>query len=118
MTAALALVCGATADLPDCLIPDALALETALGRAGAADVQRYLRCTLQAHHDGDHHGHVLDLDGVDTGSVWTTWSTGGAPEKVTVLPDCPSEDGKPCVEAAGHHGGHTWQTHDPVTARR
>lgn len=110
-------VCGAIAYLPTHLVPEALALEAELGQAGTADVQRHLRCTLQAHHEGDHHGHVLDLDGVDTGSVWTTWTNGKAPEKVTVLPDCPSEDGKPCVEHRGHHGGHTWQTHDPVTTR-
>lgn len=110
-------VCGARTYLPGRLVPMALKLaRTTAGDGDPNDVQRMLRCPLTQHHDGPHHGFVMDLDGVDTGSVWTPWRTGDEPALVMVLGDCPgrSQDGtRACEEFAGHPGAHTWQLPDP-----
>lgn len=107
-------VCNARAYLPSGLVPVALALET---RSTPADteVERGLRCSLQGQHDNDHHGLVLELDGIDTGSVWTRWTTDQLPYVVVVLPDCPGAGGQACSEFAGHPGGHTPEMHDPYS---
>jgi hypothetical protein len=103
-------VCGAQTYLPAALVPLAVRLGAA-DHVTELDVQRDLRCTLEAHATGEHWALVLDLDGPDTGSVWTYWPAGGLPEKVATLPDCPDERG--CTEYAGHPGGHTSDVHDP-----
>jgi hypothetical protein len=103
--------CGALAYLGGALVP--LALEVAGGEPHTADdVLRHLRCELERGHEGPHHGLVLNLDGVETGSVWTRWGAGISPQDVVVLADCDgaSEDGmEACAEYAGHPGGHTWE---------
>ncbi|HEY5833459.1 hypothetical protein [Streptomyces sp.] len=106
-------VCGARAYLPEALVPLALRLETRADRATERDVERHLRCTLESHEAGPHWELVMDLDGPDTGSVWTYWADGSAPESVVVLPDCPGADGQPCTEYARHPGGHSPELHDP-----
>ena len=108
-------VCGARAYLPGRLVPQAVAL-AAPGTAEAGDVQRHVRCTLQAHAGGLHAGFVMQLDGVDTGSVWTHWTRGTLPAAVVVHPDCPATHPptrEPCCEYAGHPGGHTYEITDP-----
>jgi hypothetical protein len=81
------------------------------------DVQRHLRCTLEDHATADHHAFVMELDGIDTGSVWARWARGHQPATVLVLPDCPAtscdQAQEPCCEFAGHPGGHTWELDDP-----
>ncbi|WP_052397684.1 hypothetical protein [Streptomyces sp. NRRL F-5123] len=77
------------------------------GTTHPEDVERDLRCTLDAHALGDHHAFVLEVPGRDTGAVWTRWTRGHAPAVVLVLPDCPAAE--PCCEFAGHPGAHTWQ---------
>jgi len=119
MTAALApAVCGTGGYLPTALVPAAVALEKHPGWAASTDVERRLRCTLETHHRGAHHGLVLELAGVDTGSVWTTWTADQPPGTLTVLPDCPALEGgdgrEPCCGYAGHPGGHTFQLRDPL----
>lgn len=114
-SASTAPTCGNMAYLPTALVPLALAAH-AEGTYGREDVQRQLRCGLEKHHDGAHHGFVMELAGADSGSVWTRWVTDAAPEAVVVLPDCDgrTEDGKDvCEEFAGHPGRHTWQLEDP-----
>jgi hypothetical protein len=110
-------VCGASAFLPGALVPDVLALETSTERpAVPGDVQRHLRCTLERHAPGsDHYALLMELDGPDTGSVWTTWPSSGQAEQwpLLVLPDCPGADDQPCNEFAEHSGGHTHEVHDP-----
>jgi len=75
---------------------------------------RDLRCTLEAHIDGDHYAHVIDMAATTAG--WTRWpQSGGGPEILLVLPDCPATgpDKDACSEYEGHPGGHTWQVDDP-----
>jgi hypothetical protein len=116
---ALPPICGARTYLPTRLLPFVMRLETHRGRATEMDIERHLRCTLQAHSDGDHWGLVLELYGIETGSVWAPWTTGintAAPEKLVVLPDCSVSGpaGEACGEYDRHPGGHTWQIHDPL----
>jgi hypothetical protein len=114
-----AAVCGAVAYLPLHLLGAALAF-AAPGTAQPADVERYLRCTLQAHPEGAHFALVMELDGADTGSVWTRWTTGEPPAILTVLPDCSAaraEDGEPCCEWQEHPGGHSYEVADTWPAR-
>ncbi|UWE08706.1 hypothetical protein [Actinacidiphila bryophytorum] len=105
-----------------CLPPELAAFATEFAAPGShgAEVQRYLRCCLQEHDetDHDHYAYVLDLDGPDSGSVWTSWVRGEAPECLVVLQDCPAvsakEDGRqPCCEFLNHPGQHTWHIDDP-----
>jgi len=109
-------VCGARTYLPTDLVPAALALETSTDRpAVEADVERNLRCTRQDHdHEDEHTSLVLELDGVDTGSVWARWFYARLPERLVVLPDCPGANGQACSEFEGHPGGHSFEIHDPL----
>lgn len=110
-------VCGQRALLPRHLISAALAFATC-GSASPRDVEKKLRCPLETH-VGEHHGFVMHLDGVDTGSVWTSWTDGQLPEIVTVRDDCDAvssrERGRQsCCEFAGHPGAHTYDVDDPL----
>lgn len=106
-------MCGERVLLPSRLVEDALAVEPAAS-AGTDDVERDLRCTLEAHADGDHYGFVREPAGAGPGGVWTRWESGQQPGAILVLPDCeaagPPETGREaCGEFAGHPGGHTWE---------
>lgn len=121
MTSAPALfpVCGATAVLADPLATQVLAVATPHGCAELPEVERQLRCLLQAHESGGHYALALDLPGAETGAVWARWEPGAAPPcfVLAVLPDCPATDRvsrEPCSEFAGHHGGHTYELTDDV----
>jgi anti-sigma regulatory factor (Ser/Thr protein kinase) len=103
--------CGERAYLPERLVPAAL---SAGPGAEPVDVERELRCPLEAHTTGDHHAFVRELSGPDTGAVWTRWTRGHLPSAVLVLPDCPAvrthdSSYEPCAEFAGHPGAHSWQ---------
>jgi hypothetical protein len=114
-----AAVCGALAFLPLHLMISTLAL-AAPGTAQPADVERYLRCTLQAHREGDHYALVMELAGAETGSVWTQWASGEPPCVLTVLPDCPATraaDGQSCCEWQDHPGAHSFDLTDPWPPR-
>lgn len=111
-------ICGERAYLPTELA--VFAAEFAAPGTQSTDVLRFLRCCLQEHDetDHDHYAHVMDLDGPDSGSVWTSWVRGEAPEGLVVLQDCPAvsakEDGRhPCCEFLNHPGQHTWHIDDP-----
>lgn len=108
-------VCGSRVGLPTHLVVDTLRLAPL--QSGELDpVQRELRCVLEEHHDGPHHGLVRELDGADTGSVWAPWHTGAEPAGVVRLADCDADSAGGavvCEEFAGHPGGHTWQMADP-----
>jgi hypothetical protein len=81
-------------------------------------VQVDLRCTLAAHPTGDHFALVRDLDGPDTGALWTTWTPGHRPADVIVLADCDAAEpgtGEPCCEFTAHPGAHTFDIADPWT---
>lgn len=107
-------MCGARHYLPTHLVPLALRMETSTDRAAIeSDVERQLRCTLQAHDDDPHYALVMELDGPDTGSVWTSWAAGNSPELLVVLPDCSGADGRPCTEFDQHPGAHSPHIHDP-----
>ncbi|MFC4030268.1 hypothetical protein ACFO3J_02150 [Streptomyces polygonati] len=113
-------VCGDRAHLPTRLV--LLALRLAPSREGQReDVQRELRCVMEEAHAGAHHGFAMELDGVDTGSVWTRWLAGEEPGDVVVLADCNAAraDGMDaCGEFAGHPGAHSWELDDPWRATR
>ncbi|WUH92077.1 ATP-binding protein [Streptomyces sp. NBC_00433] len=101
-------VCGERTYLPAHLV--AAALGPGTRDAEAADVERQLRCALEAHTTGDHHAFVRELAGAATGAVWTRWIRGHLPTDVFVLADCPAVDGhEPCADFAGHPGAHSWQ---------
>lgn len=107
-------VCGERSHLPEHLVRAALGHGTCDGEP--ADVERQLRCTLEAHTTGDHHAFVTELAGATTGAVWTRWIRGHLPTAVVVLADCPavSTHGsrEPCADFAGHAGAHSWQLAD------
>ncbi|WP_225850921.1 hypothetical protein [Streptomyces sp. HPF1205] len=108
-------ICGERTYLPAELMGRALEL-AAGGTVGSVDVERQLRCTLQAHTIGDHFAFVVELDGGHAGSVWARWTRGHSPAGVVVLPDCEATSGstaEPCCEFAGHPGGHTFELADP-----
>lgn len=108
-------VCGEQELLPPELMPKALELAP-WGTAQCDDVQRDLHCTLQRHEGGDHYAFVMEIDGPQTGSVWTHWAAGARPAEVVVLPDCPVGDeatGEPCCGFAAHPGAHTFRLTDP-----
>jgi hypothetical protein len=97
-----------------------LAFDRAAG-ARPEDVEVNLRCVLQAHADGEHHGFVMELDGIDSGAVWATW-TDEPPTAVEVRADCravspPERGSQPCCEFAGHPGAHTFDTDDSWAAQ-
>lgn len=109
-------VCGKRARLPRHLVPRAVFLATA-NAAAEADIETDLVCALQAHASGAHHAFVMHIDGIDTGSVWTSWPGSGAPATVEVRADCevvgPYErGGDPCCEFDGHPGAHTFDVDD------
>jgi len=105
-------VCGSGGYLSEELASAALELEKRPGLATTQDVERRLRCTLETH--GPDHVHcaiVLELAGIDTGSVWTSWPDGQVPSTLWVVPDCPALDGDsdvPCCGFAEHAGRHTF----------
>lgn len=111
-------VCGERTYLPAPLVAAALSEGGSIGPdAEPADVERQLRCTLEAHSTGDHHAFVRELAGTATGAVWTRWTRGHLPTAVVVLADCPAVDlygPSPggCADFAGHTGGHSWQLAD------
>jgi anti-sigma regulatory factor (Ser/Thr protein kinase) len=115
VTAALP-VCGQAARLPAYLVAGALGFAPGTG-AGEADVERDLRCTREAHTGGEHHAHVMDLPGRDTGAVWGRWGHPGGQVRLAVLPDCPATAPAPadggCCEYAGHPGGHSYELAGP-----
>jgi hypothetical protein len=106
-------VCGRWVWLPERQVPAAVAYAPA-GAASADDVDRDLRCGLQAHATGRHLAYVMDLDGRDTGSVWAGWEDGGVPV-LAVLPDCPAcrPPGDACCLYGEHPGGHSYELADP-----
>lgn len=113
-------VCGVQTTLPPDLVPVTLAFDRAAG-ARPEDVEVNLRCVLQAHADGEHHGFVMELDGIDSGAVWATW-TDEPPTAVEVRADCravspPERGSQPCCEFAGHPGAHTFDTDDSWAAQ-
>ncbi|MFI0721720.1 hypothetical protein [Streptomyces sp. NPDC021224] len=107
------LPCGERAALPAELAGAAQRLAPP-GSAGPEDVERELRCVLEAHALGDHHAFVLELP--RDGAVWTAWTRGRPPQGVTVRADCPGVGPlparEPCGEFAGHPGAHTWGVGD------
>jgi hypothetical protein len=59
---------------------------------------------------------LLQLDGIDTGAVWTSWTE--RPTAVEVRADCGAVSARehgsqPCCEFDGHPGAHTYDTYDP-----
>lgn len=111
-------VCGQRALLPRHLTPLALSF-AAPGTAGPEDVERRLRCALEAHPAGDHHALVLDLHGRDTGAVWTSWADEHQPQALDVRADCtavspPPHGQEPCCEFAAHPGAHSFDVDDPL----
>ncbi|WP_188281633.1 hypothetical protein [Streptomyces sp. CBMA29] len=110
-------VCGERTYLSAELADRARDFPSRRGAAEPEDVQRQLRCTLESHDSGDHHAFVMELDGPESGSLWTRWIRGHHPTAVFALPDCqavgPAPDSVPCCEYADHPGAHTWQVTDP-----
>ncbi|WP_225849849.1 hypothetical protein [Streptomyces sp. HPF1205] len=110
-------VCGRRARLPAYLVPVAMGFAPG-GAAAVEDVERDLRCSLQAHATGEHHAHVMHLAGRDTGAVWARWSRPEGEVRLVVLPDCPAVGpppaGEGCCEYGGHPGGHSYE----LTGRR
>lgn len=103
-------VCGSRSHLPGQLVPVALAFASP-GVSECGDVERELKCVLQAHTRGWHHAFVMHLAGPDTGSVWARWPHGSAdPLELAVLPDCPATaGGEACCGYDGHPGGHSYE---------
>jgi hypothetical protein len=111
-------ICGERMTLPAELAAAALAYGDSTDTE-SGDVERELRCSLEAHTTGDHFAFVRELDGADTGSLWTSWARGHRPAGVVVLGDCNAADaqtGEPCCEFAEHPGGHTFDVADPWSA--
>ncbi|MFI0718234.1 ATP-binding protein [Streptomyces sp. NPDC021224] len=109
-------VCGERARLPRHLVPRAVFLATA-NAVAEAGIETDLRCSLQAHTGDEHHAFVMHIDGVDTGSVWTSWFRNGIPAAVEVRADCEVVSGcargsEPCCEFDGHPGAHSFDVDD------
>jgi hypothetical protein len=103
-------VCGRPARLPRYLVREALRIAAPYGLAEEADVERNLWCHLQAHGEGDHFALVLDLAGVATGAIWTSWADGVPAAALDIRPDCSyvdPESHEPCCEFASHPGAHS-----------
>lgn len=111
--------CGRSLLLPLHLIAAAVDMEPVPGAVEVFDVWERPVCRLQDGHDDIHRGHVLDLDGPHSGSVWASWVDAGVPFLV-VLPDCPGAtlDGIDGCELYEHHPGlHSFGLHDPDAER-
>ncbi|MFI5759118.1 hypothetical protein [Streptomyces sp. NPDC051569] len=105
-------VCGRTARLPEYLVQEALRIATPYGPSEEDDVERDLWCHLQVHRDGNHSALVLDLDGADTGAIWTCWADGVPAAALDIRPDCSfvdPESQEACCEFAFHPGAHSHQ---------
>jgi hypothetical protein len=113
-------VCGKCAHLSTQF--ESLALNLAHGGSyGPDDVELQPRCGLEEHHEGPHHGLLLDLEGRAAQAVWTRWEQSRKPQAVLVLADCPAQsaDGmEACAEFADHPGGHTWELARPSRGER
>lgn len=106
-------VCGEPSYLPEHLVAVALAF-AAPGAVEVLDVDRELRCVLQAHTSGDHRALVVELPGRDTGSVWTHWNPALGPDALAKRPDCPAAiEEEVCCAYTGHPGAHTYELTDP-----
>ena len=109
-------VCGERSYLPTFLGPAALAFAPP-GTSSTLDVDRDLRCVLQAHTTGDHYAFVMQIDGHDSGVVWTSWNGEHQPVSLEVRPDCPATnprpDGGDCCQYNDHPGGHSFELTDP-----
>ncbi len=106
-------ICGERAVLPARLVEAARVLAVP-STVQPYEIQAEPVCTLEEHVVGAHWGFVRDLDGPNTGSVWTPWTAGRGPDAVVVLPDCAavSGDAEPCGEFAAHPGAHSWELRD------
>jgi len=113
--------CAEPCHVPADLVPAALAFAPP-GTMTPDDVDRDVRCMLQAHTAGDHYALVMDLPGRDTGSVWTRWNHNhpARPVRPTLvaLPDCPGTPTAPCCAFTGHPGAHTTALAEPWPPRR
>ncbi|MYS22825.1 hypothetical protein GA0115240_144882 [Streptomyces sp. DvalAA-14] len=108
-------ICGERVGLPAELAAAALSYEDSADTE-SGDVERELRCSLEAHTTGDHFAFVRELDGADTGSLWTSWVRGHRPADVMILGDCNAADartGEACCEFTEHQGMHTFDLIDP-----
>lgn len=112
-----AVMCEARAHLPEDMARRALGFESPQNTPPRLeDVERVLRCTLQEHGSADrHHALVLELEGIDSGTVWARWTDADQAELIR-LPACPGEGARPCNEFAGHPGGHSFEVHDHLAA--
>lgn len=116
---ALLPVCGERARLPDDVVPAALAVAPPGTMPCPDEVDRDLRCTLQAHLVGDHYAYVLHLESRRTGSVWAHWpgTPGNNSPTLVVLPDCPgtapAPPGRKLLPIRPPPGGHYWELTDP-----
>lgn len=110
-------VCGAQTYLPTALVPVAIQFEQTAGWADESDVSRHLRCTLQAHPEGDHYAIVMELRGLQAGAVWTHWAAGHFPRELGVLLNCARGSlADPCTSFEEHPGRCYPDLHDPWAA--
>ncbi len=88
-------ICGEKAALTARLVEAVRAL-AAPEFAQPDEIQAEPVCTLEDHTVGAHWGFMMDLDGPDSGSVWTPWTpwtpwtADRGPDAVVVLPDEPA----------------------------
>ncbi|MFF0446957.1 hypothetical protein ACFYT4_11160 [Streptomyces sp. NPDC004609] len=111
-------ICAATARLPLPLI--VLVLDIVPDEpAHPMEVITALRCGLESHSTGPHFDLVRELTDASRGEVWARWENGNEPDRVSVLADCPADNGRPgpsndgCTLFARHPGGHSYEFSDP-----
>ncbi|MFI6285939.1 hypothetical protein ACIBCM_14465 [Streptomyces sp. NPDC051018] len=111
-------ICAARARLPLRLI--VLALDIVPEDPGhPLELVTALRCGLEAHSAGPHFDLVRELTDARRGEVWARWENGREPDGISILGDCPADNGEPgpsndgCTLFAEHRGGHSFEFSDP-----
>lgn len=109
-------VCGERMTLTEALVPIVMGLAVP-GTVEQFDVERDLRCALQAHITGEHWACAMEIPGTRRRTVWGIWSNSEGPLKIFKFSDCSVRQASGhrefCNQFARHPGAHSYELADP-----
>ncbi|MGW8374246.1 hypothetical protein [Streptomyces sp. ODS28] len=110
-------VCGAHIELHPSYEAVLRVIPGNLPEAEPDEMHSALRCTLEAHAQGEHYSLARSLPTSHPAEVWACWADGQQPSGVITLPDCPAinpaHGDEACLLFNEHPGAHSWALTDP-----